>query len=161
MGTKSLEPKRFQELMKFLPLAPPTCKRFLAVLAALGKTSAAKAASPAAVETAQLNKSEDDYLLEVLLAIIVILLTIIIIVTSKGKSHTLPQRQTRADEVFSPQRQLRADEVATREVAMQTDPIAVRNVFCQSQCTYTAVRKEAGQFRFQPLATNSQGCWFG
>jgi hypothetical protein len=35
MGTKPLEPKRHQELMKQLPLAPPLCRRFLAVLALL------------------------------------------------------------------------------------------------------------------------------
>ncbi len=41
VGTTPLEPKRHQELMKQLPLAPPQCKRFLAVLAALSVTPAA------------------------------------------------------------------------------------------------------------------------
>lgn len=35
IGTKSLEPKRHQELIKQLPLAPPACKRSLAALATL------------------------------------------------------------------------------------------------------------------------------
>ena len=43
MGTKALEPKRFQELMKLLPLAPPANKRFLAVLAAFTQTEASRA----------------------------------------------------------------------------------------------------------------------
>lgn len=45
LGTKPLEPKLHQELLKALPLAPLVCRRFAAVLAAL------LAASPAVVET--------------------------------------------------------------------------------------------------------------
>jgi hypothetical protein len=44
IGTKPLEPKRHQELLKQLPLVPPTCKKFLAVLAALAATEAAEGA---------------------------------------------------------------------------------------------------------------------
>jgi hypothetical protein len=44
MGTKCLEPKRHQELMKLLPLAPPTSKRFLAVLTALSTAASSEGA---------------------------------------------------------------------------------------------------------------------
>ncbi|CAK0841766.1 unnamed protein product [Prorocentrum cordatum] len=50
LGTKALEPKRHQELMKLLPLAKPTCRRFLAVLVALGAAPATQAAQEAQEE---------------------------------------------------------------------------------------------------------------
>jgi hypothetical protein len=45
MGTKPLEPKRHLELMKQLPLVPPTCKKFLAVLTALAAAEIAEGVS--------------------------------------------------------------------------------------------------------------------
>jgi len=43
MGTKPLEPKRHLELLKQLPLAPPHCRRFIAVLAALSAAETGEA----------------------------------------------------------------------------------------------------------------------
>ena len=47
-------------LMKLLPLAPPTCKRFLAVLAALGQTRAAEAASQEAEQEGEDREQSDE-----------------------------------------------------------------------------------------------------
>jgi len=144
MGTKSLEPKRFQELMKLLPLAPPTCKRFLAVLAALTQTGAAKAASQTVYfdgeeERLQTSTRQDDFVdsaLKLASSLAIIALTVIV---SLRTYHSFGR--------------------PTRNAAAQCDPIDCREIACQSQCTYTAVRKEVGNFRFQPLPENSHGSW--
>ncbi|CAK0835832.1 unnamed protein product [Prorocentrum cordatum] len=50
LGTKALEPKRHQELMKLLPLAKPTCRRLLAAWVAFGAAPATQAAPEAQEE---------------------------------------------------------------------------------------------------------------
>ena len=69
LGTKALEPKRHQELMKLLPLAKPTCRRFLAVLVALGAAPATQAAQEAQEELtcAVKPQCEDSKLLNYML----------------------------------------------------------------------------------------------
>ena len=158
--------KRFQELLKLLPLAPPTCKRFLMALAALAQTGAAKAAPQRVYfageeERLQALTRQDDFgdlALKIALALVIIGLTVMVSMLTY-----LPplQRHSRAGEDGSPQRGARAEGVRTMEAAVQCDPIAVRDIACQSQCTYTAVRKEVGPFRFQPLPENSHGSWRG
>ncbi len=51
IGTKPLEPKRHLELMKQLPLVPPTCKKFLAVLTALAAAELAEGSSDVSLTT--------------------------------------------------------------------------------------------------------------
>ena len=57
LGTKPLEPKRHQELVKQLPLAAPTCHHFLAVLAALASAGVGEAAS---YDAGQCKKDVED-----------------------------------------------------------------------------------------------------
>ena len=47
LGTKPLDPKRHQELMRQLPLGRPNCRQFLAVLAAMATAVGGDAAEEA------------------------------------------------------------------------------------------------------------------
>ena len=44
-----------------------------------------------------------------------------------------------------------------RDAAVQCDRVRTHEMACQSQCTYAAVRKSVGPYRFQPLSDNSDG----
>jgi len=149
MGTKPLEPKRHQELMKQLPLAPPRCRRFLAVLAAMVAAEAAEATEVALMksdEVCRRQEASDVGIFEQFKMyssyVIVIMMTIVFIrVYDKIKlMFTKP--------VAEPPRQ-------EPETQQRRAPSSV-SVASQSQCTYTSVRGVA-QPRFQVLPEYSQG----
>ena len=145
--------------MKLLPLSPPTCKRFLAVLAALVQTGAAEAASRTAgeEEPRQALTRQDDFgdLTAAVSATAPKIATLLIIGLTLMVSWASYQSWGRS---LSPRRRSRAGE-GTKEAAVQSDPIEIREIACQSPCTYTAVRREVGPFRFKPLPDTSHGSW--
>ena len=80
------------------------------------------------------------YMLSII--VITVILTLIVAHKALGRSQILP-RIVRAGQV--------------RDMAVQCDRIDTHEIACQSQCTYTAVRKSVGPYRFQPLPDNSHG----
>ena len=146
MGTKPLEPKRHQELLKQLPLAPPTCRHFLAVLAALATAGVGEATEEAtrcaASQADRIGEEAHDGNGELGAYLVVMFATWALIRVWdwwRAAPRQVPQQER----------------VATRTVAMQAQ-VESRTVASQSQTTYTAVRGHPSP-RFLPLPAHSHG----
>ena len=107
-----------------------------------------------------LTRQDDfgDFVLKIVLALAIVGLTVMVSLRAYHSSSS--SSSSSGSSSSSPQRGAHAEGVRTREASVQCDPIAVRNIACQSQCTYTAVRKVVAP-RFQPLPENSHGSWSG
>jgi hypothetical protein len=128
MGTKPLEPKRHLELMKLLPLVPPTCKKFLAMLTVLAASEIAEGAgdvcpygTPVEESLVQTGTGWTGYILIVIITVAAV----------------------------------RAYDYVTRLAAPRAVRVTV-SVASQTQTTYTEVRG-AAQPRFRVLPEYAHG----
>jgi hypothetical protein len=128
MGTKPLEPKKHLELMKQLPLAPPTCKKFLAMLTALAATEIAEGAG----DVSQYVAPAEESLMQAGMRWMSYILIVIITVAA-----------------------VRAYDYVTRLAAPRAVRVTV-SVASQTQTTYTEVRG-AAQPRFRVLPEYAHG----
>ena len=108
-----------------------------------------------------LTRQDDfgDFALKIVLALAIVGLTVMVSLRAY-RSSSSSSSSSSGSSSSSPQRGAHAEGVMTREASVQCDPIAVRNIACQSQCTYTEVRKVVAP-RFLPLPENSHGSWSG
>ena len=104
-----------------------------------------------------LTRQDDfgDFALKIVLALAIVGLTVMVSLRAYHSTSS-----SSGSSSSSPQRGAHAEGVMTREASVQCDPIAVRNIACQSQCTYTALRKVIAP-RFLPLPEYSHGSWSG
>ena len=153
MGTKALEPKKHQELMKQLPLVRPTCRHFLAVLTAMASSTVGDAVEEASTCEALPAEEAPHDSGQIVAYLIVMVLTWATIrlwdYLRRERSQEATPKLTGKGQGKGPARE--------RPLAPRRMQVETRTVATQSQTTYTAVRGNANP-RFLPLPEHSHGC---
>ena len=150
MGTKALEPKKHQELMKQLPLARPSCRHFLAVLTAMASTAVGDAAEEAS-ECRALPAEEAPHDSGQIVAYLIVM----VLTWSAIRLWDCLRRERTQEATPNVQGSMKGKGKGKSPVRER--PMATRTVATQSQTTYTAVRGHVNP-RFLPLPEHSHGC---
>ena len=162
LGTKPLDPKRHQLLMQQLPLAPPTCRRFLAVLTALGVAPRAQAAQGFCATVCNASGTPTDYWSYFLVMFTIILIRVIdkflgpkVAPVASTPAAAAPEAAEGRDnwQLVSEEEQVIP---MTDDAETQTTPRETKDVRSQAPCTYTSVRG-SNHPRFYPLPPHSHG----
>ena len=172
--------------MKQLPLAPPTCRRFLAVLTALGVAPRANAAQGFCATVCSASASPTDYWIYFFITMLTIILIRVIdkFMGPKAAPAAIPPAAAAPEAAegcprcggsnphctWSPPEnwQLVSEEeqaspaqgwrcnITTDDAETQTTPREMKDVRSQAPCTYTSVRG-SNHPRFYPLPPHSHG----
>ena len=173
LGTKPLEPKRHQELMKQLPLAAPTCRHFLAALALLANAGVGDTAGDEGgqfkkyIEDTNYHKSELGPYLTVAVATVILVRLWDWLRSTRRRavaSQEAPDPSAGSPATVTPERPLLrySGKGSNRRSTSSYSATSVKqrasknSVASQAPTTYTAVRGCLNP-RFLPLPEHSHG----